>query len=98
MAGRRALPEARFTMGCRRTVSSPRPRPQLTADALNVAAGSEKLLATIFPDMIGRRGGVRGSADRITAMVGAMNALQVNHDLTNYGLLLHRALNRAVGS
>lgn len=70
---------------------------ELTADPLNTAPGPEKLLATIFPDMI-RRGELRGSAARITAMKAAMRDLQANHDRTKYGLLLHRALSRAVGS
>lgn len=67
-------------------------------DVVNSAAGPEKLLTTIFPCLISRRGELKGSADRITSMKSAMGKLQSNHERTNYGLLLHRALDRTVGS
>lgn len=71
---------------------------ELTVDPLNVVLGPEKLLTTIFPDMISRRGDLKGSAARVTAMKSAMVDLQNNHDQTKYSLLLHRALSRAVSS
>lgn len=71
---------------------------ELTTDVLNSTPGPEKLLAVIFPDMVNRRGDLKGSAARIAAIQSAMSDLQTNHNRTNYGLLLHRALSRAVSS
>lgn len=84
-------------MDCRWTVSHCA-FGELTVDPLNVKPGPEKLLATIFPDMISRRGDLKGSAARVTAMKSAMVDVQNNHDETKYSLLLDRALSRAVSS